>query len=90
MQDQAPITTEIVTDAELRESLHEEQFFASESHSGTLLIAVTMLAMLWANSPWAQSYHDIWHLHTTLPILGKQHLHAIINDGLMEIGRAHV
>ena len=85
MQDQAPITTEIVTDAELRESLHEEQFFASESHSGTLLIAVTMLAMLWANSPWAQSYHDIWHLHTTLPILGKQHLHAIINDGLMAV-----
>lgn len=36
-------------------------FGASQSSGGILLLALAGVAMLWANSPWAESYHHLWH-----------------------------
>lgn len=57
-----------------------EQFFKSEAASGILLLAVTILALLAANSPLAPAYFDALHAHAG----GLSLLHWI-NDGLMAL-----
>ena len=37
-----------------------QSFMAIEAASGMLLIAATVIALVWANSPWKESYHDVW------------------------------
>jgi NhaA family Na+:H+ antiporter len=59
-----------------------------EAAGGILLLAATIIALVWANSPWAENYHSIWH--TTLTIgVGRYVLswsrHVWVNDGLMAI-----
>src|SRR5689334_24562761 len=63
--------------------------FAEAEHSGgVLLIACTVAALIWANSPWSESYFHLWHTKLTLGLgtaeLSKG-LHYWINDGLMAI-----
>jgi len=56
---------------------------------GLLLMVATILALIWANSPFSHSYEELWH-HTKF-ILGfenfqiEKHLTHWINDGLMAI-----
>lgn len=60
----------------------------SESGSALLLVAVTLFALAWANSPWSGLYHEIWetHLGVTLGPWGLDlSLHHWVNDGLMVI-----
>jgi NhaA family Na+:H+ antiporter len=64
------------------------QFAHTASASGIVLLAATALALAWANSPWAESYHHLWEL----PIAGtlgaasfRTTLHHLINDGLMAV-----
>ncbi|MDO5618480.1 Na+/H+ antiporter NhaA [Kocuria sp.] len=60
----------------------------SESGSALLLVAVTVLALLWANSPWSPLYTEIWetHLDISLGAWGLNlSLHHWVNDGLMVI-----
>ncbi len=56
--------------------------------SSGVLLAATVLALIWANSPWKESYHALWHTEIGLT-LGAFHvshsLHAWINDGLMTV-----
>ncbi len=63
-------------------------FLELESSGGIVLIATTVIALVWANSPWAESYHHLWEMTVTLGIgdyaLSK-HLSHWINDGLMAI-----
>lgn len=65
-----------------------ERFLQFESASGIILILVTILTMIWANSPWADSY---FHLIETPISLGignwslELSLHAWVNDALMVI-----
>jgi len=65
-----------------------EAFFALESASGILLLAAAAAALLWANSPWADSYFHLWETPVTFSAgaasLGKS-LHHWINDGLMAV-----
>jgi Na+/H+ antiporter NhaA len=35
------------------------QFLSTEASSAGLLLAATALALVWANSPWSESY--MWH-----------------------------
>ena len=59
-----------------------------EASGGLLLIACTVVALLWANSPWADSYDHLWHTDLTFGIAGKvlsEPLHFWINDGLMAL-----
>ncbi len=53
---------------------------------GVLLFAAAAIAMLWANSPWAESYHRLWTARFTLGLEQwrlSMDLHHWINDGLM-------
>ncbi|WP_026810384.1 Na+/H+ antiporter NhaA [Arenibacter latericius] len=61
-------------------------FSKIESFSGILLFTATIIAMIWANSSYAESYQALWHYHLgissetfefTLP------LHYWVNDALM-------
>jgi Na+:H+ antiporter, NhaA family len=53
-----------------------EAFFRIESSSGLVLLAATLCALLWANSPWHASYDSIWQAEST---------RFVINDGLMTV-----
>lgn len=59
-----------------------------ENTAAGLLLGFTVLAVAWANSPWAASYADFWNLHVGL-ILGDVHAELsvkhLVNDGLMTL-----
>ena len=64
------------------------EFFRAESASGIVLILCAIVALIWANSPLAESYFALWHAHVTIgggPILLDYTLHHWINDGLMAV-----
>ncbi len=65
-----------------------QEFAKLEASGGILLIACTVAALIWANSPWAASYFGLWHTKLTFGFAGQQlseELHFWINDGLMAI-----
>ena len=65
-----------------------QEFLRIEAAGGILLLAATAIALLWANSPWAQSYHDFWHLTISIEIGSYQLSHSLahwVNDGLRVI-----
>lgn len=65
-----------------------ERFLHIEAASGVVLLIAAAVALIWANSTFANSYHTLWHLPITLGIGNltfSQSLHFIINDGLMTI-----
>jgi len=65
-----------------------QEFFQQEASSGILLIIATIIALVWANSPWAESYATLWHTNVTVSFgnfgISKDLLHWI-NDGLMAV-----
>jgi len=65
-----------------------QQFIKNESFSGILLFLATFLAVIIANSSYAQSYFDLWH--TKLGVAVGTHILSMdlshwINDGLMAL-----
>ncbi|PKB19470.1 sodium/proton antiporter (NhaA family) [Novosphingobium kunmingense] len=62
------------------------RLFRGESGAGVLLIAVALAAMIAANSPWAEGYHDLFHgpLGWT-PIAKLDTWHLWINDAVMAL-----
>jgi len=64
------------------------RFARLEAAGGILLLLATLIALVWANSPWEDSYHAIWHTTFTLGV-GRYVLswsrHIWVNDGLMAI-----
>jgi NhaA family Na+:H+ antiporter len=64
------------------------RFMASAPAGGVVLLACAVIAMLWANSPWAPSYHALWDTPITVAIgtlSARLTLHVLINDGLMAV-----
>ena len=65
-----------------------ERFAARESSGGIVLLACAILAMAWANSPWARSYEAFQHAPLLIGIgswrAEMTSLH-LINDGLMAV-----
>ena len=62
-----------------------ERFVHQESSGSILLFAATVVALVWANSPWSASYFALWKLPLQLgrrPLLSMD-LHHWIDDGLM-------
>jgi NhaA family Na+:H+ antiporter len=61
-------------------------FAEMEISGGVVLLACALIAMIWANSPWAESYFHLWEIELTIRV-GDYHLtralHHWINDGLM-------
>ena len=65
-----------------------EWFVHSEATGSMLLLACTVAALLWANSPWAATYFDLLHTYVGVSwgdATFKLSLHHWINDGLMVI-----
>jgi NhaA family Na+:H+ antiporter len=65
-----------------------ERILAIEAASGILLLAAAAIALIWANSPWRQSYGALWHLPFGVrlgPLAFERDLHFWINDGVMTI-----
>ena len=65
-----------------------ESFLAIEAASGIVLIAAAVIALIWANSPWRESYSTVLHtpVGATLgAFVFERDLHFWINDGLMTI-----
>jgi len=65
-----------------------ERFLHIEAASGILLLVAAAVALVWANSPWAESYARL--LHTPLGVrVGtfnfERTLEWVVNDGLMVI-----
>jgi len=65
-----------------------QQFLHVEAISGIVLLVAAAAALLWANSPLAHSYHDVWHLQVPLRFGAfgfERPLHFWINDALMTV-----
>jgi Na+:H+ antiporter, NhaA family len=62
-----------------------ERFVHSETSGSILLFGATVVALVWANSPWSSSYFAIWKLPLNLGgrSLFSMDLHHWIDDGLM-------
>ena len=63
-------------------------FLHTEAAGGVVLMAATVVALAWANSPFKESYYDLWHTHLSIS-LGTHSLdldlQEWVNDGLMAI-----
>jgi len=56
--------------------------------SGIMLLAATVAALVWANSPWQQSYHEIFERPFSIGFgrtVVTEKWHDWINDGLMSL-----
>jgi NhaA family Na+:H+ antiporter len=65
-----------------------QEFASRETSGGILLLACTLVALVWANSPWAQSYAALWHTRLTIGLASfnlSKELHFWVNDALMAV-----
>jgi NhaA family Na+:H+ antiporter len=64
------------------------EFARIEASGGVVLLICTILALLWANSAWAESYFHLWETNLGISIGGLSFEHSLyhwVNDGLMVI-----
>ena len=65
-----------------------QRFFQMEAAGGILLMLSAAVAIIWANSPYAESYFHLWHAHIAIEVghgVLSMHLLHWINDALMAI-----
>lgn len=65
-----------------------ERFLHVQAASGIVLLAAAAVALIWANSPWHESYEHLWESRITLgigPFQSTESLHFWINDLLMTV-----
>jgi NhaA family Na+:H+ antiporter len=65
-----------------------QQFFRTEAAGGVLLLVCALVALVWANTPWAASYFALWSTVVTAGFGSfeiSKPLLLWINDGLMAI-----
>ena len=65
-----------------------QSFLAVEAGGGIMLVIATVVALVWANSPWSASYETLFQTHLTIDIGGfsyDESLVHVINDGLMTL-----
>jgi NhaA family Na+:H+ antiporter len=65
-----------------------QRFMHREASGGIVLIVATIVALIWANSPWSASYRELWHAHTSMQV-GSLHIdltmHEVVNDMFMAL-----
>src|SRR5437763_1867877 len=69
------------------------RFFEAEAAGSVLLLCSACVALLAANSPWADQYHRLWSVPLTIGVPNhvlSLTLHAWISDGLMAVFFLHV
>jgi len=65
-----------------------QEFFSRSSSAGIVILISTALAMLWVNSPFGGSYHELVHQHGVISFFGLEArftFEQFVNDGLMVI-----
>ncbi|MCS6801893.1 MAG: Na+/H+ antiporter NhaA [Chloroflexota bacterium] len=65
-----------------------QRFISTEAASGAILMTAVIAALLWANSPWAASYHALWAAPVAVTVGSlaiDKPLLLWVNDGLMAI-----
>ena len=65
-----------------------QSFLDNEAASGVLLLAATVVALAWSNSPWQQSYYDFWGTSVVVGVGRWQisrDLQHWVNEGLMAL-----
>jgi Na+/H+ antiporter NhaA len=63
-------------------------FVATEVGSALILLAATIAALLWANSPWGDTYEEFWSAQLSVQLAGASldlDLRHWVNDGLMAL-----
>lgn len=66
---------------------------SKDSLTGILLLSASAIALIWANSPWAESYKHFWETEMMIEVGSfklSESLHHWINDGLMALFFFHV
>ena len=61
-----------------------QEFIHIQGISSIFLLGAAIAALIWANSPWHDSYHHVWELELTLSKV-RLPIHGWINDALMAI-----
>lgn len=64
------------------------RFLHVEAAGGILLLLATVAALVWANSPWQDSYGEVWHTVVTVRVGDyalSETLQHWVNDGLMAV-----
>lgn len=64
------------------------EFLETEISGGIVLLGAVVVALLWANSPWSDSYRDLWTTELKVSLAGRvlsEDLRHWVNDGLMVI-----
>jgi len=61
-----------------------QEFIHIQGISSVVLLAAAVVALIWANSPWHDSYHHVWEMELNLGQL-RLPIHAWINDALMAL-----
>jgi Na+:H+ antiporter, NhaA family len=63
-------------------------FLATEAAGGVVLLAAAVAALIWANSPFRESYETLWHTELRISIGGyeiAEDLRHWVNDALMAL-----
>jgi len=61
-----------------------QEFIHIQGISSVVLLGAAIIALIWANSPWQDSYHHIWEMELQLGRL-QLPIHTWINDALMAL-----
>src|SRR3954453_9728744 len=61
-------------------------FLSTETGSASVLLGATVIALVWANSPWRHSYQSLWNSSLSIRLGGGEiqaTLRQWVNEGLM-------
>jgi Na+/H+ antiporter NhaA len=64
------------------------RFLATEAGSAGVMLAAVLVALLWANSQWSETYESLWHTEAAVRIGGAElamDLGHWVSDGLMAL-----
>jgi Na+/H+ antiporter NhaA len=64
------------------------RFLSTEASSAGLLLAATVTALVWANSPWSGAYEALWEAEAAVSLADwelSMDLKHWVNDGLMAL-----
>jgi Na+/H+ antiporter NhaA len=61
-------------------------FLATEAGGAAVLLGAALIALIWANSPWSETYHEVWETDLAIRLGAFEISHELrhwVNDGLM-------